>query len=504
MDNFKLKRVYILNPFYHLRNDIHRVVLFSKGGTDNLCSRNWCTFIHPLQAVFLSFFTYKRTLEENIELLSNYFCRTKIEIYKWTCEYINNPYPIYNNSKQGKIYFPKRVLIDVDEIKNNIKYLQLDANRFLWKKLDLKARRLYTGPLIITFMLNNHCMTQCQYCYADTVTKIKKPLKTFQWLKLIHEASKLEVQQVYLMGGEVFLFRNWPIILKELVKLDIAPEFISTKVPPTEKLVQKLQECGYKGILQISLDACDDGILSRSIKTKPGYVESMINGLHLLDNYGIKYQIATVLTQYNCQIDVLKRMYAELSNLKCIIDWRIVPVSNSITKEYELFKKLKPTLSDLTDIFGQMELIIKSHKGFPIILGKDTLNKSYRQTDGGSCNFKGSDCSALTSHLFVLPDGKVTICEQLYWNPRFIIGDVNLDTLKDIWHSPKILELYGLSQKDISSSSYCNQCKLFEECFSYHNRCWSDIIKAYGKDCWDYPDPRCIYAPEMKNNLGYE
>lgn len=21
---------------------------------------------------------------------------------------------------------------------------------------------------------------------------------------------------------------------------------------------------------------------------------------------------------------------------------------------------------------------------------------------------------------------------------------------------------------------------------------------------WDYPDPRCIYAPPMKNNLGYD
>ena len=25
---------------------------------------------------------------------------------------------------------------------------------------------------------------------------------------------------------------------------------------------------------------------------------------------------------------------------------------------------------------------------------------------------------------FVLPDGKVSACEQLYWHPQFIIGDL--------------------------------------------------------------------------------
>lgn len=44
----------------------------------------------------------------------------------------------------------------------------------------------------------------------------------------------------------------------------------------------------------------------------------------------------------------------------------------------------------------------------------------------------------------------------------------------------------------------------FEDCFSYQNRCWSDIIKAYGKDCWDFPDPRCCFAPAMKNKLSYD
>lgn len=51
----EMNKVYVLNPHYHLRHDIHRVALFSSAGTDTDCSRNWHTFIHPLQAVMLSF-----------------------------------------------------------------------------------------------------------------------------------------------------------------------------------------------------------------------------------------------------------------------------------------------------------------------------------------------------------------------------------------------------------------------------------------------------------------
>ena len=36
------------------------------------------------------------------------------------------------------------------------------------------------------------------------------------------------------------------------------------------------------------------------------------------------------------------------------------------------------------------------------------------------------------------------------------------------------------------------------------NRCWAEVVKAYGDEHWDYPDPRCKLAPEMKTNLIYQ
>ena len=80
----EMNKVYVLNPHYHLRHDIHRVALFSSAGTDTDCSRNWPTFIHPLQAVMLSFFTYDRPLQTTLPLLCDFFCRSKEEMFSDT------------------------------------------------------------------------------------------------------------------------------------------------------------------------------------------------------------------------------------------------------------------------------------------------------------------------------------------------------------------------------------------------------------------------------------
>lgn len=378
-----LDKVYILNPHYHLRHDIHRVVLFSRGGTDAVCSRNWHTFIHPLQAAMLSFFTYNRPMKETIPLLCDYFCKDRNTIEGWVREFINNPAPVFTPLQHGKIYFPKRILIEAEKAEGEPRFMELDAGSFIWKKLDLTTRRLYTGPMIVTLMLTNRCITRCKYCYADTTTAVHAPLSTERLFALIHEAARMQVQQVNLMGGEIFLHKDWQPILKELVKLDIAPDFLSTKIPMTEERIKAVKETGYQGVIQVSLDACDSEVLQPSIGVGADYATNMLKGLRLLDESGLKYQISSVLTTYNCRIDILSRMLHELSSLKRPADWRIVPVSNSIMKNYEKeFSYLKPTKEQLATVFGQMRTLIGEGVGFPVVLGEEAIHKPFGYAQG--------------------------------------------------------------------------------------------------------------------------
>lgn len=503
MEKLEKDEVFVLNPHYRLRPDQRRSVIYSRSGEGDSFSHDWCSCIHPFHAVMLSFFTQHRTLGENIRLLARYFFREEDEIIHWISIFLNNPKPIQFHPHTGPIHFPKKVLVPIKEVQGAYPYREIDPSDFVWSHLDLTTRRLYSGPLQVTFMLDNRCETHCKYCYADTQTKVTAPLTTARILELVKEAASIPVCRVNLMGGEIFLHSEWEKILKELVRLDIAPDFLSTKIPPDKALIEKIQSSGYQGVLQISLDAVDTDILCNSIGVPDNYLKRMLDGLQMLDQSKIHYQVATILTRYNGDIKILYSLFEKLKDLHHLKDWRIVPVSYSYTKSEDSFLDLRLPKEEVLSLFDQLEDRIAHRNHFPIVMGRDAVNQDYRQTEGGSRNFKGKECSALTNHIFVLPDGKVTICEQLYWIPRFIIGDVSQSSLMEIWNSEAAKALWQVQKCNVSKDSACKQCALFDECYTYQNRCWSDIVKAYGEEHWDYPDPRCKFAPEMKRQIGY-
>lgn len=47
-------------------------------------------------------------------------------------------------------------------------------------------------------------------------------------------------------------------------------------------------------------------------------------------------------------------------------------------------------------------------------------------------------------------------------------------------------------------------CSDFTSCFQASNRCFANIMKAYGMENFDYPDPRCIFAPNFTNTITHE
>jgi len=499
----KTNKTYILNPSYRLRNDRHRIVLFSKSQTFEKKTQDWYTFIHPVQAVMLSFFTHDRNYGENLRLLAEYFHKDIAYMEKAISSYIQNQELIYTTWKEHTIYFPVRTLVEREETEGHLSLQQLSPDALLCGKLDLTSGRFYSGPLLLTFMLTNRCLTQCAYCYADTSTRVRQPLSTPRILELIQEAAHLQVKHINLMGGEVLMHPDWDIILSELVRNDMSPEFLSTKMPLIAEQICRLRETEYRNVIQISLDACDPQILRQTLRMKESYIEEMIRSIRLLDQSGLPYQVSSVLTTYNCNRRTLTDLFRFLCTLEHLTDWRINPVSNSITADYQEFSRLKAPREEIEVIFAYIEEFIRPAAPFPILLNRDLLHRKFHTETNGSAHFRGAACSALNTHMFILPDGKVTICEQLYWNPRFIIGDVTRSGLAEVWNSPQASRLANLSREDIQEKSHCKECLLFDSCFRRRNRCWSDIIKAYGKECWDYPDPRCVFSPAMKNKLGY-
>lgn len=496
---------YVLNPDYILKNDRDKILCYSHRLVASYSNSNWISFIHPVQAILLSFFTYERSLAENIQLLARFLKKEESVVRQMLSPYLENPHPFSTQWTQVRIDFPSHILINAERVKTGSASLwkHIPMEEMCCSQADLANPRIHTMPLHATLMLTNACVTRCKYCYADTYTSVKNEVNADRWLEVIEELSRLNVQDINLIGGEIFLYKQWPVLLKKLVDTGYCPEIISTKCPVNEAILRKLESTGFTGLVQISLDSVSPYTLQPLLQVEAGYWEKLKEGILLLDRHQIPLKIATVLTIYNSSIEEMENLYRFIASLKHIKSWSLCAAMNSLYENKEVLPLIKEKKEVLEEIYTYIETKIKPEAAFEITFNRGNMDREFYHGESGSSSFKGPKCSALNSHIFVLPDGKVTICEQLYWHPAYIIGDLSVQSVLEVWNSDRVHYLMNLPREAVQEGSACKTCNLFDACIRQKNRCWVNVVKAYGEENWDYPDPRCKQAPPTYYQLNY-
>lgn len=58
-------------------------------------------------------------------------------------------------------------------------------------------------------------------------------------------------------------------------------------------------------------------------------------------------------------------------------------------------------------------------------------------------------------------------------------------------------------QFGVRAESRCSSCQVLEFCQENRRKCAVKSMLAYGEENWDYPDPRCEFAPEILSEMKY-
>lgn len=496
--------IWILNPDYHFKNDRDRICMYSNRTVNFDSINNWISYIHPIQAMILGLFTNDKPLRLQYESIANHFHITLSDAENMVNSYLGNNTPIYTLFKGTRVHFPKNVLIPLSDIINKKDKWVYDFSMsdLQCNSIDLTPDRSHRAPHSILWMLNNNCSTNCKYCYADRKTT-HEPLTTAEALNIIDEAHQLKINYIDVIGGEVFLRKDWHILLKKLIDYNMSPSYISTKFPITDIVAQKLYKTGYHNVIQISLDSVDDEILSKIIGTKSGYAARLQAGVSLLEALGFELQFDTIITSLNYKKEIIHKIYQYVKNIKNLKYWEIrIPTSSLYTPSS--FSEIKATKENLLELKNYIHSELIPNATCKIIFNTDAIDEKFRCGKKEDKWFKGGQCGMLEDRIFLLPDGKVSICEQLYWHPNFIIGDLRKQTLTEIWNSPKAKKLFERGKSSFKNESQCPKCVIFEECIKNKRKCLVKTIKAYGLENWDFPDPRCEFAPEFNSNLIYK
>lgn len=477
---------YIFNTCYKLKNDKDRILLTN---TKDFAKGQIVYFIHPMHAALLSFFDGSKSYQETINEICEYFEINKDNAENLISKIKENKEVVHYFYDNNYFSLPEDILIPNN---NNLHRTDLDRDKYIIDgKLNFKRRRLGI-PINLLICINLRCVTDCIYCYANKKA-IYTSLKPEKWVSLIYEAKRIGIENVDVTGGEFFLNPNWQKIAKAIVDCDYEPE-ISTKVPLSYLTIDKIVEVGLKSI-QFSLDTLDPYLAKRSLRVEDNYVANLLDTIRYCDQKGLEIVIKPSLNKETCTVE----------NVNCIIDFAktlknmkrcvFTIIGYSCFKSEQNYLNIRPSQEQANKVAKLVsiranEMACPMYNDNQLYLKKDMQNYS---------KFKDrAVCTANVDGLVVLPDGQVTVCEELYWNKNFLLGDIKVNTIEEIWSSSKALQLWNISQEEYPHDSACKTCQDFNGCHQGKGVCWKIILAAYGQNNIFEPDPRCPKAPDIK------
>jgi len=477
----------ILNPKYHLYVDSSRVVLLTKDTfrAPIISDEVYNLIIHPLLGLMLNFFDGNDYII-TIKNISKYLDEDYKSIKLFTDKLLDNS-DICSMEFEGiNYYLPPNCLISTNTKKRN----KIKNRKFEFKQNLSKLR--FDFPYDITLMVSTKCATDCIYCYADRRILMDCEIPLSRIKELIDEAKENHSRVFDIIGGEFLMYKNWKEIIQYLIDNDFIP-YLSTKIPLSTQNITDIKELGMKDI-QISLDSLISKTLCDSLKVKNTYLSKMINSLNLLEKNNIIVYIHTILNNQNDKIEDMLSLYNFFKSKSNIGQWKIDLAAPSLylSSDYETYKPNRKNLKLIEEFFkDKTESWIKHD-----IKIDDDVDKTYEKKVESFRN--RTTCSANRWRIFILPDGNVTICEELYWTKNFLIGNILDSSIKNIWDSEKAKNSTLVDQCNVPEDSICSNCNDYYNCkISSKQVCYRDIIKAYGEENWHYPDTKCPKAPKF-------
>ncbi len=464
----------ILNPTLFMRKDIDRVIVYAKENDRPEATRPKLTvplILHPNAAIIISLFDGKREPADVAKIWS-YLKDTAIEdAIKTVSELIEAMKELLFVAPPADYlhpYDPKDFVINAQE-------------------LDLATARCKI-PASMLFVPTLRCSQKCVYCYADAkdVTENEDILPFGRVREIIQECKQLNFAGITISGGEPFVYEHIFALLKLLREAGYHPQ-IPTKYPLTKKQVFQLKDMGFDSF-QISIDSLDPKILTYMVGRNSNYPQRIMKTIDYAKEAGSKISTVSVVTVYN--IHTIPNTVRTLASKGNIFRMRITEIARSIYRDTD---RLIPSESQYAKLDDEINKIKKdfpavqigfSHIKDPCFMSKEEKTDFFK---------KRALCSAGRWAFALLPTGKVAPCEELYYHPSFIVGDLRHQSIMEMWNSEEFKALLNPDKTLFSNDSPCSECDEFTECHTGKGRCWKRALKAYGRP--DFPDPYCPRAP---------
>lgn len=297
------------------------------------------------------------------------------------------------------------------------------------------------------------CCFSCKYCGSKGGKARENELSTEECLDVARQLSELGCERVSLIGGEVFMRRDWQTICEALIDGGMAVNIITNGFLFTDVLLQKIKDIRIESV-SVSLDGPED--VHDRYRQQGSYARA-IKAIEQLTGAGIPVSVISTLNAEN--VPRLEEFYSVLRNYP-IFAWQLQacsPMGNAACSGV-------PYAFDPVEVVRFVE---RNALGAPFALGVADNIGYYTRSEGwirgnlsGLAVFRG--CRAGISSLGIDSIGNVRGCESMY-DDVFIEGNLRERSLRDIWESDDAF-LYNRGFTKDKLTGKCASCRYGEYC----------------------------------------
>ncbi|MFW2440639.1 MAG: radical SAM protein [Arenicellales bacterium] len=347
-----------------------------------------------------------------------------------------------------------------------------------------QVKRLDT-PLSLVLLPTYRCTTDCIYCYAERPNKSKaKELPTKRWIEILEEAGRLGVDMVVFSGGDPLTYTGIMKLLKVTKKYGMC-YVLPTKTKITQKKAETLaRSLSENGEIQISVDSFDPKIAEFMTQT-PNYDQRAKDSIRNLINAGLPVRTNTVVTPFNfeCLTDLIKALRNLGITRSHITNYNRTHYRHDdrLLLSAEQIEELNDTVNQLRYELQWDELICSAAPRDFSIPGNNTLEEWENR----------ASCSGGHSAMTILPNGHVTLCEQVPDDVSFVVGDVSGQSLQEVWDSQNLMD-FIMPKRNLFKGTACEECHEFDKCHGIYGRCFKDSFFTFGKVY--APSPNCPHS----------
>lgn len=342
-----------------------------------------------------------------------------------------------------------------------------------------------TVPQYIWWRVTRYCNRKCKYCCVAAKHAQQAPDSsiTFERLReLFTEGADIGVRGVALSGGEAFIRPDMLDIVELLLGLGYEVD-IDTKFALSDAQVARLADAGLP-ILHVSLDSYK-AETANYLVGDPAFFDSITRSIRSLLAHGIRVTITSVLTERNVRelpqlTDFLAGLGVEQQTLNTFSRYygqcRYVEAFELSAENKAWLRETVPALQERHA--GRMRLIYDRN------FNAEAASSSCGNEPADPSRALSINCDQGIRVLRVLPDGRVSRCDQWWYEEDVVFGDLRKQSIYEVWSSPELMEMLHPPRERFRGTA-CEGCAIFDACSST-GRCIFAAHEAYGT----------IYAPD--------